>query len=95
MNTTTILTEMKVDKETFIKGIQKLLNIESKDIMYIENSNEWLDKKDELVVVEYSGITDDEIAKDMHMYDIFSDKKIDISDLQKYIEEKLYDSNEF
>lgn len=92
---TTILTETKVNKETFIKGIQQLLNIESKDVMYIENSDGWLDTKDEVVVVEYSGVTDDEIAKDMHMYDVFSDKKVNTSDLQKYIKEKLYDSNEF
>lgn len=92
---TTILTKEKVNKDVFIKGICDMLHIKSEDVMYIEDTNKWIDKKDEIVVIEYSGITDDEIAKNMHMYDIFSENKVVTNELQKYIKEKLYDSEEF
>jgi hypothetical protein len=63
--------------------------------LYIEDIDEWANKKNEIAVIEYDGITDDEIANGMHMYDIFSKKKVDTNELQQYVKEKLYDSEEF
>lgn len=95
MNGTTILTKEKLDKNILIKGVCNVLGIQNKDIMYIEDIDEWANKKNEIVVIEYDGITDDEIANGMHMYDIFSEKKVDTNELQQYVKEKLYDSEEF
>lgn len=92
---TTILTKKKLDKEELIKGVCSILGIRNKDVMYIEDIKDWINKKNEVVVIEYNGITDDEIANGMHVYDIFANKKISTCILQKYISQKLYDSEEF
>lgn len=95
MEINTILTKEKLNERVLIGSICKMLELETKDIMYIEDTDGWINKQDEAVVIEYLGVADDEIAKGMHMYDIHSNTEIKIKELQKYIDNKLYDSEEF
>ncbi|SKA99379.1 hypothetical protein SAMN05443428_13525 [Caloramator quimbayensis] len=91
---TTILAKEKLDKGVLVKAICSILGVNNDNVMYIEDINDWVNKKNEVAVIEYNGITDDEIANGMHVYDIFSNKKININELQKYVTEKLYISEE-
>ncbi|MDB1935265.1 hypothetical protein PMY12_18575 [Clostridium tertium] len=46
----------KINKEEIIKAI----GIKESDILFINNVDEWINKKDENIVVEYNGVLDEE-----------------------------------
>lgn len=51
-----LYTKDKIDKE----DLTKKLGIEKKDILFVDNINDWLKRKNESIVVEYNGVLDDE-----------------------------------
>lgn len=64
-----LYTKDKIDKGELIKK----LNITKNDILFVENIDDWLKRKNEKIVIEYNGILDDEEGEEyagFHYYDV-------------------------
>lgn len=88
-----IYTKNKFKDNELIDAITKTLNIGKEEVLIIKNSNGWLKKENQSVVVEYNGLLDDEDTDQYigyYYYDIWFDNDKNIN-LLKTLENNLGD----